>query len=96
MQGGTTFHFVSDGIEFALAQAKDAAGERDVWLAGGASVVNQYLAAWLVDEIDVSIVPLILGAGSRLFEGLKGETPKLEQIRAVDAPGVTHIKYQVS
>lgn len=92
----TALHFVSDGIESALAQAKDAAGERDVWLAGGASVVNQYLVARLVDEIDVSIAPVILGAGSRLFEGLEGGTSKLEQIRAVDAPGVTHIKYQVS
>jgi dihydrofolate reductase len=96
MEGGTTFHFVSDGIESALTQAKDAAQGRDVWLAGGASVVNQYLAARLVDEIDISIAPLILGAGARLFEGLGRGTLKLEQIRAVDAPGVTHIKYQVS
>src|SRR5207245_3182533 len=66
MQGGTTFHFVSDGIESALAHAKDAASGRDVWLAGGASVVNQYLAARLVDEIDISIAPVILGAGARL------------------------------
>jgi dihydrofolate reductase len=95
MQGGTTFHFVSDGIESALAQAKDAARERDIWLAGGASVVNQYLAARLVDEIDVSIAPLILGAGARLFEGLERETLNLKQIRTVDAPGVTHIKYEV-
>jgi dihydrofolate reductase len=96
MEGGTTFHFVSDGIESALAQAKDAARGRDVWLAGGASVVNQYLSARLVDEIDVSIAPLILGAGARLFDGLEHETLKLKQIRAVDAPGVTHIKYDVS
>jgi dihydrofolate reductase len=96
MEGGTTFHFVSDGIESALWQANDAARGRDVWLAGGASVVNQYLAAGLVDEIDVSIVPLILGAGARLFEGVDRGTLKLEQIRAVDAPGATHIKYEVS
>jgi dihydrofolate reductase len=96
MAGGTTFYFVSDGIESALAQAKDAARGLDVWLAGGASVVNQYLAARLVDEIDVSIAPLILGAGARLFEGLDRETLNLKQIRAVDAPGVTHIKYEVS
>jgi dihydrofolate reductase len=57
MEGGTTFQFVSDGIESALTRAKDAAGGRDVWLAGGASAVNQYLAAQLVDEIDVSIAP---------------------------------------
>jgi len=95
MDGGTTFHFVSDGIESALAQARDAAQGRDIWLAGGASVVNQYLAARLVDEIDVSIAPLILGAGARLFEGLDRGTLELRQIRAVDAPGVTHIKYEV-
>lgn len=95
MDGGTTFHFVSDGIESALVQAKEAAQGRDVWLAGGASVANQYLATQLVDEIDVSIAPLILGRGARLFEGLESGALKLQQIRAVDAPGVTHIKYEV-
>jgi dihydrofolate reductase len=95
MKGGTTFHFVTDGIESALARAKDAAGARDVWLAGGASVANQYLAAGLVDEIDVSIVPVVLGAGERLFAAVDGARPELEQIRAVEAPGVTHIKYRV-
>ena len=94
MEGGTTFHFVDDGIESALAHAQDAAGGRDVWLAGGASVVNQYLAARLVDEIDVSIALVILGAGARLFEGLGRGALMLKQIRAVDAPGVTHIKYE--
>ena len=96
MQGGTVFEFVTDGIESALARAKDAAQGDDVWLAGGASVVNQYLAAGLVDEIDLSIAPLVLGAGERLFEGLERGSLKLTQIRAVDAPGVTHIKYQVN
>ena len=95
MQGGTTFHFVSDGIESALRQAKDAAQGHDVSLAGGASVVNQYLAAGLVDEIDISIAPLILGGGERLFAGLDRGTLKLKQIQAVDAPGVTHLKYEV-
>jgi dihydrofolate reductase len=95
MKGGTTFHFVTDGIEAALAQAKDAAAEKDVWLAGGASTVNDYLAAGLVDEIDLSIAPVILGDGARLFDGLEGSALRLEQIRAVDAPGVTHIKYRV-
>jgi len=95
MQGGTTFHFVSDGIESALRQAKDTARGRDVSLPGGASVVNQYLAAGLVDEIDISIAPLIVGTGERLFAGLDRGTLKLKQIRAVDAPGVTHIKYEL-
>jgi len=95
MDGGTTFEFVTDGIEPALARAKDAAKGKDVWLAGGASVINQYLAAGLVDEIDLSIAPLVLGGGERLFERLGPDSLKLTQIRAVDAPGVTHIKYQV-
>jgi dihydrofolate reductase len=93
MQGGTTFRFVTDGIESALAQARDAAQGRDVSLAGGASVVNQYLRAGLVDEIDVSIAPVVLGGGERLFEGVEPGALELEQVRAVDAPGVTHIKY---
>jgi dihydrofolate reductase len=95
MQGGTTVYFVSEGIESALKRARDAAQGRDVSLPGGASAVNQYLAAGLVDEIDVSIAPLILGSGERLFVGLDRVTLKLTQIRAVDAPGVTHIKYEV-
>jgi dihydrofolate reductase len=95
MDGGTTFYFVCDGIESALAQAKTAAAGQDIWLAGGASAVNQYLAAGLVNEIDVSIAPVILGAGERLFEGLARGAVKLTQIRAIDAPGVTHIKYGV-
>ena len=94
MEGGITFYFVGDGIKSALAQAKDAARGRDVWLAGGAGAVNQYLAAGLVDEIDISVAPVILGAGARLFDGLKPGMLKLKQIRAVDAPGVTHIKYE--
>jgi dihydrofolate reductase len=95
MEGGTTFHFVTDGIESALARAQEAAGGQDIWLAGGADVANQYLAAGLVDEIDVSIAPLLLGAGARLFDGVGSDAVALEQVRAVDAPGVTHIKYSV-
>ena len=95
MEGATTFHFVTDGIESALAQAKDAAQGRDIWLAGGASVVNQFLAAGLVAEVDISIAPVVMAGGERLFEGLQCGALKLKQIRAVDAPGVTHIKYQI-
>jgi dihydrofolate reductase len=96
MEGGTTFHFVSDGIESALAQATDAAGGRDVWLAGGASVANQYLMARLVNEIDISIAPVVLGEGAGLFHGVERDALQLTQIRVIDAPGVTHIKYEVS
>jgi dihydrofolate reductase len=95
MKGGTTFHFVTDGIESALTQAREAAGERDVWLAGGASAVNQYLAAGVVEEIELSIAPVVLGNGARLFEGLEPGALKLTQVRSVDAPGVTHVKYRV-
>ena len=95
MNGGTTFHFVTDGIEPALAQARDAARGQDVRLAGGASVVNEYLAAGLVDELDLSIVPLVMGGGERLFAGLVPGDLKLTQLRAIEAPGVTHIKYRI-
>jgi len=91
LQGGTTFHFVTDGIESALERARAAAGEKGVSLAGGASVAQQYLAAGLLDEIVVSIVPNVLGGGARLFENL-GDA-RLEQVESVAGPGVTHIRY---
>jgi dihydrofolate reductase len=90
-QGGTTFHFVTDGIEAALDRAREAAGEQDVLIAGGASAIRQYLAAGLIDEIDLHLVPVALGAGERLFEDV-GDL-NLEQLRVVEAPGVTHLKY---
>jgi dihydrofolate reductase len=93
MQGGTTFHFVADGIDSALAQAREAADGKDVLVGGGAEIINAYLAAGQVDELEISVVPLILGSGERLLEGV-GDL-KLEQIRAVEAPGVTHLKYRV-
>ena len=92
MEGGTTFFFVTDGIESALEKARTAAGEKDVLIGGGADVIQQYLAAGLVDEFDLHVVPVLLGGGARLFENVGG--PKLEQVRALDAPGVTHIKYR--
>jgi dihydrofolate reductase len=92
-EGGTTFIFVTDGIESALEQAKQAARGRDVLLGGGASVAQQYLAAGLVDEFDLHLIPILLGGGSRLLENV-GEL-KVEQVRAIEAPGVTHIKYRV-
>jgi len=90
----TTFTFVTDGIESALAQARVAAGDKDVFIGGGASIINQYLAAGPVDEIELHVVPLLLGSGARLLEGV-GPEIKLEQLRAVEAPGVTHLKYRV-
>jgi dihydrofolate reductase len=93
MEGGTTFVFVTDGIEAAFEQAKQAAGGRDVLLGGGASVVQQYLAAGLVDEFELHLVPVLLGDGERLLENV-GDL-QVEQVRAVEAPGVTHIKYRV-
>jgi dihydrofolate reductase len=90
----TTFNFVTDGIESALTQAREAAGGNDVTIGGGADAINQYLAAGLVDEIELHVVPLFLGGGARLFEGV-GPGVSLEQIRAVDAPGVTHLSYRV-
>jgi len=91
----TTFTFVTDGIESALAQAREAAGDRDVFLGGGADSINQYLAAGLVDELELHVVPILLGGGARLLEGV-GPSVKLEQIRVVEAPGVTHLKYRVA
>ena len=91
----TTFTFVTDGIESALEQAREAAGEQDVFIGGGAKTINQYLAAGLVDELEVSVVPILLGGGARLFEGV-GPNQGLELIRTVEAPGVSHLKYRVA
>jgi dihydrofolate reductase len=90
----TTFTFVTDGIEAALAQAKEAADGKDVYIGGGADIINQYLAAGLVDELEVHVSELVLGGGERLFDGV-GPDLKLEQLRAVEAPGVAHLKYRV-
>ena len=91
----TTFTFVTDGIESALEQARAAAGDKDVHVSGGAEAINQYLAAGLIDELELHVVPLVLGGGAKLFEGV-GPGLKLEQIRSLDAPGVTHLKYRVA
>jgi dihydrofolate reductase len=90
----TTYTFVTEGIEAALEQAKAAAGGKDVMVAGGADVINQYLAAGLLDELEVHVTPLLLGGGARLFEGVSPST--LEQVRVVEGPGVTHVKYRLA
>ena len=92
MDGGTTFHFVTDGIESALSKAKEAAGERNVKIMGGANTINQYLKAGLIDELWLHIVPVTVGTGSRLFEGVAGLN--LEPIEVSGTAMVTHIRYK--
>jgi dihydrofolate reductase len=92
-KGETTFTFVTDGIESALAQARRAAGGKDVALAGGAKIAQQYLAAGLVDEMEIHLAPILLGGGERLFEGVGSDMHGLKLVRTVAAPNVTHLKY---
>jgi dihydrofolate reductase len=92
MTGGTTFTFVTDGIESALAQARAAAGDRDVAIAGGARTVNQYLRAGLIDELRTHVAPVLLGAGERLFDGVPAGD--LEIVSAQPASLVTHVTYR--
>ena len=93
MNGGTTFTFVTDGIESALEQARRAAGSKDVALAGGAQAAQQYLRAGLVDEMELSQVPILLGGGERLFDNVGADLHGLELVRTLAAPGVTHLKF---
>jgi dihydrofolate reductase len=93
MHGGTTFRFVTDGIESALEQARRAAGDGDVAIAGGAAAVQQYLAAGLLDELYVHIIPIVLGAGEPLLRDV-GD-PALEPLKVVASPAATHVKYRV-
>ena len=94
--GGTTYYFVTDGIESALDQAREAAGDKDVLLAGGAEAAQQYLKAGLLDEIMLHVAPVILGGGVRLFEGIGPGEAKLETMEVVESPAVTHIRYRVA
>lgn len=93
MEGGTTFHFVTDGIEAALGRAREAAGDDDIAIQGGAHTINQFLAAGLVDELRLHIVPFTLGAGARLFDGVP--PLDLEEVDARSASTVTHVTYRV-
>ncbi|MGP4016698.1 dihydrofolate reductase family protein [Saccharopolyspora sp. 5N708] len=90
----TTFVFVTDGIKSAYDQACEAAGDKDVMIHGGAHTINQYLAEGLLDELELHVVPVILGGGARLLDNLSPQF-NLEQVRVVEAPGVTHLKYRV-
>jgi dihydrofolate reductase len=92
LEGGTTFTFVTDGIASALAQAREAAGGKDVSLGGGASAAQQYLRAGLVDEMELHLVPILLGSGERLFDGVTS-LAGLRLVRTIAAPGVTHLKF---
>jgi dihydrofolate reductase len=94
MRGGTTFNFVTDGIESALAQARKAAGEGDIAIAGGAHTVNQYLAAGLIDELRLHVAPVLLGAGERLFDGVGDLTLEPLSVRGTNL--VTHLRYRVT
>ncbi len=93
MDGGTTYFFVTDGVEAALRQARAAAGDGDVSVHGGATTINQYLTAGLIDELRLHIAPLTLGAGTRLFEGVP--PLQLQQVSSRPANSVTHVTYRV-
>jgi dihydrofolate reductase len=93
--GETTFTFVSDGIESALEQAREAADGKDVSIGGGANAIQQYLSAGLVDEMQLNVVPVLLGGGARLFEDGAGAGLPLEQALVVHTPEVTHLRYRV-
>lgn len=92
-EGGTTFTFVTDGIESALSQAKKAAGEKDIMVAGGAQAIQQFIKAGLLEELEIHVVPIILGGGTPLLANL-GDT-QLEKIRVIDSPHVTHLKFRI-
>jgi dihydrofolate reductase len=93
MRGGTTFNFVTDGIQSALEHARSAAGDKNIHVAGGARTVQQYLAAGLLDELYLHIVPIVLGAGERLLENVGN--PTLKPTTVIASPAVTHVKYRV-
>ena len=94
-QGGTTFTFVTDGVESALEQARAAAGEKDVLVSGGANTLGQFVEAGLLDELQIHLAPVLLGEGVRLFEGIDPENVELERTRVIDSPRVTHLRYRV-
>jgi len=94
LQGGNVFYFVTDGIEAALSRAREAAAGKDISLAGGAAAARQYLAAGLVDEMEIHLAPVLLGSGERLFENLGDDLHGLELTRTVVAPKVTHLKFE--
>lgn len=93
-EGGTTFTFVTDGIESALEQARAAAGDQNVGLAGGANIAQQFLKAGLLDELQIHLIPILLGDGTRLFDRLGNQQIELEGTRVIESPGVTHLRFR--
>ena len=93
MEGGTTFHFVTDGIERALQRAVEVAGDRDINLAGGADAIGQYLAAGRVDLLEVHVVPVLLGGGERLFDLPRGWQERYERDRLAASPNAAHFRF---
>ena len=93
--GGTTFYFVNDGIESALDQARAAAGDRDVRIAGGGETILEYVNAVLVDEFTIALSPVLFGSGIRLFEGVDASRVALKQVHVDSSPRVTHLTYAV-
>ena len=95
MQGGTTYTFVTDGLEAALELARAAAGDRDVGIWGGANIMRQYLKAGLLDEMQLHLIPILLGDGIRLFEGLDPEGIQLRRTSSIETPGATDFRFEV-
>lgn len=94
-RGGTTFTFITDVVERAVEEAKEAAGDKDVRIAGGANVIQQAIEAGLVDELQIHLAPVLLGKGVRLFDGIDPEHVELEKTRVIDSPWVTHLGYRI-
>jgi dihydrofolate reductase len=95
-KGGTTFHFVNDGIESALRQAREAAANKDIRISGGADAIRQYLDAGHVNELGIDFAPVLLGRGVRLFEGVEKNRFSIEIVEAIQSPLVTHLRYEVT
>ena len=95
MQGGTTYNFVTGGIEAALELARAAAGDKNVGVWGGANIMRQYLKAHLLDEMHIHLVPILLGSGVRLFEGLDPKGIELRRLSSIETPGATHLRFEV-
>ncbi|MCX7701464.1 MAG: dihydrofolate reductase family protein, partial [Gemmataceae bacterium] len=91
--GGTTFYFINDGPERALGLARESAGSRDIRIAGGADVIQQYLNLGVVDELEIALVPVLFGGGRRLFENLREPLPQFRIDKVLDSPAATHLRY---